>query len=81
MNKELFKFNLQLLLENNGYSIAGFIFFLILLILFQFDRKAEWYWQSCVVVVVLLIYNSYSIVKGYIKFFRKEYSYVGFSKE
>lgn len=81
MKHELFKFNLQLLIDYNRDSIIGFIFFLLLLILFQFDRKAELYWQSCGIVLALLIYNGYLIAKGYIKFFRKEYSYVSFLRE
>ena len=81
MKKELFKFNVKLLVENKGDSIVGFIFFLLLFILFQFDRKAEWFWQSCVVAGALSIYNAYGIVKGYMIFFKDEYSYVGFSRD
>jgi len=81
LNKELFKYNSKLFIEDKGDSIFGFIICCALLIMFQFDRKAGLYWQSCVGVGAFLIYLSYRIVKGYIKFFKEEYSYVTFAKE
>jgi hypothetical protein len=79
--KELYKYNSKLFMEDKSESIVGFIICFALLIMFQFDRKAGFYWQSCVVVGAFLIYLSYRIIKGYIKFFKEEYSYVTFVKE
>lgn len=81
LKKELFNYNLKLLIDDKGDSIVGIIICLVLLILFQFDKKAGLYWQSCAVVGSFLIYLGYRIIKGYIKFFKKEYSYVTFARE
>jgi len=80
-NRELRKFNLRSLLTYQGGSIFGFLFFLALLIIFLFDRDAEWFWQSVMIVGALVVYNGFNIYQGYQKIFRKGYSYVNFLRE
>jgi hypothetical protein len=80
-NRELFKFNLGLFTEAKSGNIFGFLICLALLITFQFDRKAEYYWQWSGAMFAGLIWAGYSLYKGYIDFFKKDYSYVVFTKE
>ena len=80
-NKELFRFNLGLFLEAKSGNIVGFLICLALLITFQFDRKAEYYWQWSGAMFAGLIWAGNSLYKGYVDFFRKDYSYVTFTKE
>lgn len=81
LKKELFRYNFNLLIDDKGESMMGFVLCFILLILFQFDRTAELYWQSCAVLGGLLIFLGFRIIKGYLKIFKKEYSYVNFKRE
>jgi hypothetical protein len=81
LNKELFRYNLKLLLENRGGSFFWLALSIFLLVIFQSDKKAEWYWQSCLVVGIIAIYQLWRIIAGYNKYFRKEYSYVNFMRE
>lgn len=81
LKKELFRFNLKLFLHDSGDTVFGFALVFALLILIQFDRKAELFWQFFIGLFVLFSYQAFSIWKAYRKFFVEEYSYVNFMKE
>jgi len=67
--KELFRLNLNQMIDKRGSSFSYLIIFLILLILFQFDRRAEYYWQSTVIVGLLTLYPLFRIVSYYYRNF------------
>jgi len=81
LKKELFHYNLRLLIADKAEVIVWFILCAALLIMFQFDRTAKLYWLSCGVVGSFLIFLGYRIIVGYNKIFKKEYSYITFMRD
>ena len=62
LRRELFKFNTELFLEDHLGDMLGFLLAIVLLIVFQFDREAGLFWQSCLVVTLWAIYKFYKIL-------------------
>lgn len=81
LKNELFRFNLKLFWEADKSSFIGLVILIGLLVSFQFDRAAKNYWQWSGVVSCGIIWMSYNLIIGYMKFFKKGYSYVAFAKE
>lgn len=81
MEKELFRFNLYSLVDDRLSSIFWFVIALSILGITVFGQKGEYFWQSIVVLILIAIFQCYRIYRGYVKFFKKGYSYVTFLRE
>ena len=81
MSKELFRFNLKLFCDERFPQLFWFTLSIFFIILFQFDRKAEYFWQSCIFFLFIAGFNFFRMYLSYRKFFLEDSSYVNFQKE
>jgi hypothetical protein len=80
MNKELYRYNLEKLVEDRIDSIIALAFWILLIVAIFFDRDAELFWQTFIVLLGLIVHSAWKIWKGYKKYFLQGYSFVGFQK-
>ena len=81
MDRELFRFNLMLLVYDRLSSFFWFIIALALLVITLLSPTSEYFWQGIIALSSVCLFQLYKIFKGYIKYFKKDYSYVTFMRE
>ncbi len=81
MDKELLRFNLFSLLYDRIGTILWLVIVLCMLVVIVLGQKGEYYWHSIVLLTLIAIFQLYRIYSGYVKYFKKGYSYVTFMRE
>jgi hypothetical protein len=81
MAKELLRFNLYSLLNDRIGTILWLVIVLCILVGIVLGKRGEYYYQSIVLLTFIAIFQLYRIYSGYVKYFKKGYSYVTFMRE
>jgi len=75
------RFNMLQLMNDRVISFFWVLIALILLIVTLIGKKGEYFWHFVFALSSILLFHSYKIYTGYIRYFKKGYSYVPFVRE